>query len=271
MDEGAACNEAFEAAKAKVASPNVLVHYNATLPIRMAGDASVYGVGAVISHVMPDGTEQPIAFTSRTLLPSERNYSQVEKEALSLIFGVSKFHTYLYGRKFVLVTDYKTLTTILGHKKGVPPPWLLQDYNEWAVRLSAYDYEIKFCRTEEHSNADGLSRRPLNHVSTIGHTPEPTIFNLQQIESLPVTTKQVATATRTDRVLSKVYHYITKGWPRKVDKELAVFTPKKDDLPVVGGCVLWGTRVVVPAKFREKLCQSYTVTIPVFANERYGT
>ena len=65
---------------------DVLVHYD---PIRLAGDASAYGVGAVISHVMYDGAERPIAFESRTLLPSEKNYSQVEKEALSLIFGIS--------------------------------------------------------------------------------------------------------------------------------------------------------------------------------------
>ena len=67
------------AAKEGVTSSCVLVHYNPNLPIRMAGDASAYGVGMVISHVMPDGSEQPIAFTSRTLSNSERNYSQIRK------------------------------------------------------------------------------------------------------------------------------------------------------------------------------------------------
>ena len=115
-------DNAFKAAKTKIVAPNVLVHYN--LPIRLAGDASAYGVGALISHVMDDGTEQPIAFGSQTLLPSEKNYSQVEKEALSLIFSISKFHTYLYGKKLVLATDHKPLTTILGQKKG---QWQLLD------------------------------------------------------------------------------------------------------------------------------------------------
>ena len=95
-------------------STKVLMHYDPTLPIRMAGDAIAYGVGAVIAHVLPDGTECPIAFPSRTLTCSERNYAQVE-EALSLIFSVKRFHAYLYERKF---TYHKPLTAILGPNKG---------------------------------------------------------------------------------------------------------------------------------------------------------
>ena len=79
----AECNRAFQAAKSQLASSHVVVHYN---PV--AGDASAYGIGAVISHLMPDGSERPVAFASRTLSASEKNYSQIEKEALSLIYGV---------------------------------------------------------------------------------------------------------------------------------------------------------------------------------------
>ena len=95
------CAKAFDLAKEKLVSSSVLVHYDPSLPIQLAGDASAYGVGAVISHVMRNGQERLIAFASRTLLPSEKN-SQVEREALSLIFGVTKFHTYLYGRHLPL-------------------------------------------------------------------------------------------------------------------------------------------------------------------------
>ena len=70
------CDMAFQKAKQQLLSSNVLVHYDSTLPIVLAGDASAYGVGAVISHIMPDGKERPIAFPSRTLSSSERNYSQ---------------------------------------------------------------------------------------------------------------------------------------------------------------------------------------------------
>ena len=108
------CARAFQMAKDQLTSTQVLTHYDPALPINLAADASAYGVGAVISHVFPDGAERPIAFASRTLSPPEKNYAQLEKEALSLMFGVKKFHQYLYGRKFTLITDHKPLTAILG-------------------------------------------------------------------------------------------------------------------------------------------------------------
>ena len=73
----------------------------------MAGDTSAYGIRAIITHVLPDGSERPVAFASHSLTSSKRNYAQVEKEALSLIFGMKHFHDYLYGQKFTIITDHK--------------------------------------------------------------------------------------------------------------------------------------------------------------------
>ncbi len=246
------CDQAFKKAKEKLMSPSVLVHYDPSLPIRLAGDASAYGVGAVISHVMSDGSERPIAFASRTLLPSERNYAQIEKEALSLIFGINKFHTYLYGRHFTLVTDHKPLTTILGPNKGIPSMTAAR-LQRWAVRLSAYSYTIEFRPTQQHSNADGLSRLPLNVVCASDSAPDPSCFNVKQIESLPVTSTDLAKATRTDPILSQVYASTLNGWPSEVNDELQPFRTRREELTVEAGCVLWGTRVIIPSKLRQKL------------------
>ena len=106
--------------KQQLSSKPILTHYDSTLPLKLACDASPYRVGAVISHVMPNGEENPIAFGSRTISKAEKNYAQVEKEALAIIFGVKKFHQYVFGQKFLLVTDHKPLTTILSPKANLP-------------------------------------------------------------------------------------------------------------------------------------------------------
>ena len=246
------CMEAFNRAKEILVSSDVLVHYDPKLPIKVAGDASAYGVGAVLSHVMEDGSERPIAFASRTLSTSERNYAQVEKEALSLIFSVKKFHPYLYGRQFTIVTDHKPLTAILGSKKGTPPLAAAR-LQRWAILLSAYRYQIEFRSTTAHANADGLSRLPLTKPSFEGNSSEPEIFNVSQIASLPVTATQLQTATRTDLLLGKVMRYTKNGWPAEVSEALLPFWRKRQEITVENGCLLWGMRVLVPLKLRVKL------------------
>ena len=70
---------------------------------------------------------------------------------------MKKFHQYVFGRKFTLITDHKPLTTILGPKRSLAAARL----QRWALILAAHSYEIKFRPTGAHGNADGLSRLPL--------------------------------------------------------------------------------------------------------------
>lgn len=107
-----ACGQAFKTAKQLIISDKVLTHCNPDLPLCLVCDASLYGIEVVLSHKMTDGTERPIAFTSRSLTTAEQNYVQIDREGLSLVCGVKKFQQYLYGKHFTLITDYQPLLAI---------------------------------------------------------------------------------------------------------------------------------------------------------------
>ena len=135
-------------------------HYDATLPIKLLANVSAYCVGSMILHRMPDGTERPIAFAFYTLTKTKKNYAQLVKETLSLVYGVKKFHWYLFGWKFTLLTDHQPLTHIFHVNKGIPSlaeAWL----QRWALLFSAYDYGINCKHSKDYGNVDGLWRLPL--------------------------------------------------------------------------------------------------------------
>ena len=104
---------------------------------------------------MEDGAELPIAFTSRTLASAEKRYSQLEKEALAIIFTVRKFHDYIYGCHFTLYSDHKPLQYLLNESKPLPT-MASSRIQHWAITLSAYSYTIKHKPEKQLSHADAL-------------------------------------------------------------------------------------------------------------------
>ena len=158
----AQCEEAFQTAKDSLTSSSVLVHYDPKLPVVLETDASPYGIAAVLFHRLPNGTLRPIAYSSRSLSKSEANYSQIEKEELAIIFGVTKSYMYLYARKFTLRTDHKPLIKIFA-PDSVTPLLAAARLQRWSLLLSSYHYDIEYKNSAEVASADALSRLPLKY------------------------------------------------------------------------------------------------------------
>ena len=119
-----------------------ITHYNPDHEIIVASDASWYGIGACILHKMEDGSLKRISHAPRTLLPAETNYSQIENEALGIIFAVTKFHSFIHGRHFILQTDHKPLFTIYGSKKGLLTH-AVNRLQRWGIILN-YNFNLEF-------------------------------------------------------------------------------------------------------------------------------
>lgn len=208
------CDEVFMTVKKLIRSDKVLTHYDPNLPLCLATDASPYGLGAVLSHIMANSEERPIAYASRSLSVSEKNYSQIEKEALGIIFGKRRFNTYVYGRQFRLITDHEPLTSIFRLKKGIANT-TAEGVQRYALFLAGYNYGIMYRSTKKHGNADSLSRLPVvfenDQLADMNEEAEVDMFHVSLLEHLPVKPEAIQQETRRDYLLSKVYDNVTNG------------------------------------------------------------
>ena len=246
--------KAFQQAKESLTSDCVLVHFDPAKQLVLACDASPYGIGAVLSHRTDNGKDKPIAFSSRTLAPAEKKYSKLEKEGLAVIFGVKKFCQYLLGRSFTIVSDNKPLQYLFNESR-VTPTLASARIQCWSWTLGAYHYNIEYKPGQHNGNADMLSRLPLPETPTDIPIPGETILVIDMLLSLPVTVEQIKQWTTHDPILSRVRTLVQQGWQNTDDDALKLFQRRKYELSVHDGCVLWGSRVVVPPQGRDKVKQ----------------
>ncbi|XP_064651965.1 uncharacterized protein LOC135502790 [Lineus longissimus] len=143
---------------------------------------------------------------------SEKKYAQIEKNALGIVYGVTKFRKYLYGRKFELYTDHEPLTKIFVPHTGVPTLAALR-LQRWALILMAYNYTIHYRRSAKNANADMLSRFPVDGARV---AVERQVNCFSMADELLVAARDIAEETWKDPVMSRVFLYVLNGWPREL-------------------------------------------------------
>ena len=190
-----------------------------------------------------------IMYASRSLTDVERRYSQTEREALAIVWACERFHTYLYGTKFLLITDHKPLE-VLYSKKSNPPAHI----ERWVLRMQEFDYTVKYKPGSENI-ADALSRlicRDHQQGRRIENVAEEYVrFVAQTATPKAMTTREVEEHSHHDKELSDVRQCIRVGdWN---NKETVQYIPVRGELCTKGKVVLRGTRIVIPRSLRQRV------------------
>ena len=113
------------------------------------------------------------------------------------------------------------------------------------------------------ANADALSRLPLPETTPQSSSDETVHYIIKQIEDQIISSKDIKTWTEKDPILSRVYRCILHGWPDDIpDDEMRPYSTRKDELSIANGCILWGSRVIVPIQGRQNILNQLHETHP---------
>jgi hypothetical protein len=142
----------------------ILHHPNFSYPFILRTDASIEGLGAILSQTI-DGTERIILYISRTVQPNEKNWSIQQLEALGIIWACETVRPYIIGTKVLIITDHKSLQWLKESK--------IPRFVRWACRLEEFDYEIIYQPGKFNTVADALSRLPSLEISDTNNRKYP--------------------------------------------------------------------------------------------------
>ncbi|MCV6576133.1 MAG: Ty3/Gypsy family RNase HI domain-containing protein, partial [Cohaesibacter sp.] len=193
-------SKAFQKVKSMICTAMTLAYNDRNEPVVLHVDASIKGLGAALLQ-----NNRPIAFASKALTPAGSRYANIERELLAVVYGCEKFHSYLYGRSFVVKTDHRPLEQI--HKKNLmqAPPRL----QRMLFRLQPYDCDIKYLPGKEMVTADALSRiSPLDEFEV----PDMKVKVHHLISITPAKMQEVKDETAKDQTLQLLSRQVAQGW-----------------------------------------------------------
>ena len=243
---------AFEAIKKEITSAPVLAYFDKSKTSIIQSDASKKGLGAVI---LQDG--RPVVYSSRSLTETEQRYSNIERELLSVVFALERFHHYVYGYTVTVQTDHKPLVSIWKKSIASNSPRL----QRLLLRLSQYDVNIDYLKGKDNVVADALSRL----------SPQPTKESEVEEDYIPVhmlTDEIPADSTRIedfrcftaeDTTSSLLMEVVSNGWPeskRDCHPLLADYWTYREEISAENGLLFKGHRLIVPKKLRNKVLQT---------------
>ena len=255
--------QCFDTVKDLFCNHKVLKLYNPKNATMLECDASNYGVAAVLFQ--RENSSQPwhpVQYASRSLNNAETNYSNIEREALSVIFGVEKFKKFLLGSHFIIHNDHAPLRKLFASDASVPSTCSAR-IQRWSLRLSQFDYTLKYIKGVDNVHSDCLSRLPLNETVTECE-PYELVFVLESLDETNVTCDDIKLHTDADKDLTELKHYIKYGAPNNIkNSNLSKYKSILSELTIVKGCILYNNRVLVPPALRK-------IVLTMFHSEHPG-
>ena len=221
-----------------------LAYFDKNAKTEVIADASPVGLGAILIQEQA-GTKRVVAYASRSLTEVERRYSQTEKEALGLVWACERFHVYLYGIQFELLTDHKPLEVIYSSKSK--PSARIE---RWVLRLQPYHFTVKHVPGSENI-ADTLSRLTQTGGKVSRNVAEEYIrFVAGQASPNAIPIQEVEQESAHDTELSQLRECIKNSdWSSCP----AAYKFVRYELAVLGKLVLRGTRIIMPQKLQQQV------------------